>query len=179
MISIETIRECAKCNRIAQKKVFEIYGGMLFKIAWRYVQHTTEAEDVVVKAFTKAFAACGRTTFIGVANFEAWLRRIAVNEALMVLRKKRKLPTDPIELQHERLMIDADVIPALSAEEILQLIQDLPAGYRTVFNLFAIDGYSHKEIAEMLNITEGASKSQFHKARMALQHKLKLLDIYG
>lgn len=129
-----------------------------------------EAEDVLVASFTKIFDKIDQ--FKGEGSFEGWIRRIVVNEALTWLRKNRSMY---VETDLEKADFEPDYENAsnhLEAEDLLRMIQQLPTGYQIVFNLYAIDGYSHKEIAEQLNISENTSKSQLSRARVYLQKLL-------
>lgn len=129
-----------------------------------------EAEDVLVTAFTKILERINQ--YKGEGSFEGWIRRVVVNEALTYLRRNRSMY---IETELEAADRDPDyqhINDHLEAEDLMNMIQELPAGYRMVFNLYAIDGYSHKEIAEQLNISENTSKSQLSRARIFLQKLL-------
>lgn len=175
MITQAIIEQCQNGETSAQRKVFAAYGGVLFKVAWRYLQDRMAAEDAVAQGFAKAFQEMAKCQFDSVAKLEAWLRRIVVNEALGILRdQKRWHWTELKEAQDQPTELE-DQLSELSAGEILQLIAELPPGYRTVFNLALIEGYSHQEIAQMLNISEGTSKSQLSKARSFLKNKLSKL----
>lgn len=133
-----------------------------------------EAEDVLVMSFTKIFERIDQ--FKGDGSFEGWIRRIMVNESLGYLRRQKymypetDIETADREVNHEQL--DAH----LEAEDLMKLIESLPTGYRIVFNLYAIDGYSHREIAEQLGISENTSKSQLSRARALLQKRLLELE---
>ena len=128
------------------------------------------AEDVLVMAFTKVFERIGQ--FKGDGSFEGWIRRITVNEALTSLRKTRVMMVET-DLEYADREPDYNAIADhLEAEDLLKMIEKLPPGYRIVFNLYAIDGYSHKEIADQLGISENTSKSQLSRARMYLQKLL-------
>jgi RNA polymerase sigma-70 factor (ECF subfamily) len=129
-----------------------------------------EAEDVLITAFTKILERIEQ--FKGEGSFEGWIRRVVVNEALTFLRKNRSMYVET-ELEAAHREPDYQTLSDhLEAEDLLNLIQELPSGYRIVFNLYAIDGYSHKEIADQLNITESTSKSQLSRARVFLQKLL-------
>ena len=134
----------------------------------RYVKTTEDAEEILSNGFVKVFNNI--SSFEGKGSFEGWMRRIMVNEALNFIRYKKNLFVESedewIENTYEDPASEDD------AREVLALIDGLPIGYRTVFNLFAIEGYPHKEIAQMLGITESTSKSQLSKARKMLQEKI-------
>ena len=135
-----------------------------------------EAEEVMLNGFFKVFSNLG--SFRHEGSFEGWIRRIMTREALSFLRSKRQ----PVFNQEDENFADAvenHVISELAVEDIQQLIDELPDGYRLVFVMYAIEGYKHYEIAKMLEISEGTSKSQLHKARRILQEQIKKLNIAG
>jgi RNA polymerase sigma-70 factor (ECF subfamily) len=163
----ELILGCKQNKATAQKRLYEMYSGKMYALCCRYVKNKMEAEDVLVTAFTKVFDRIDQ--FRNEGSFEGWIRRVVVNEALTWIRKNKTmfLETD-LELAHREPNyheLDAE----LQAEDLVKIIQQLPTGYQLVFNLYAIDGYSHKEIAEQLNISENTSKSQLSRARTYLQ----------
>jgi len=129
-----------------------------------------EAEDIIVTAFLKIFDKIQQ--FKSEGSFEGWIRRIVVNEALTFLRRNRSMYLETDLEQADREPDYNALSDHLEAEDLLKMIQELPTGYRIVFNLYAIDGYSHKEIAEQLGISENTSKSQLSRARTYLQKVL-------
>ncbi len=129
-----------------------------------------EAEDILVTSFTKVFERIDQ--FKGEGSFEGWLRRIVVNEALTFLRKNRSMYLETEIEQADREPDYSQLHNQLETEDLLRVIQELPAGYQIVFNMYAIDGYSHKEIADHLGISENTSKSQLSRARSYLQKML-------
>lgn len=136
----------------------------------RYVRDQFEAEDIMIKGFVKAFQKMDQYT--GEGSFEGWLRRIMVNESLSFLRSYKNLLM-AVQIETAEREMDYQALEShLEAEDLMTMINSLPDGYRTVFNLYAIEGYSHKEIAEALGITEGASKSQLSRARAHLKRIL-------
>jgi RNA polymerase sigma-70 factor (ECF subfamily) len=166
----ELIQGCLKRDRASQQKLFDLYSGKMYGVCYRYVRHGMEAEDILVTAFTKIFERI--TQFKGEGSFEGWIRRIIVNEALTYLRKARTMYLE-IDLEQADTLLNYNTLSNdLEAEDLLNMIQQLPAGYRVVFNMYAIDGYSHKEIAEHLGISENTSKSQLSRARAYLQKML-------
>lgn len=175
MITQTIIEQCQRGETSAQRKVFAAYGGVLFKVAWRYLHERMAAEDAVVQGFAKAFQQMAKCQFESVAKLEAWLRRIVVNEALGILREQKRWNWTELKEAQDQPSELEDQLSELSTSEILLLIAGLPPGYRAVFNLALIEGYSHQEIAQMLNISEGTSKSQLSKARSFLQKKLSNL----
>jgi len=129
------------------------------------------AEDVMMNGFFQCYKALPGFSYSNDAALAGWLKRIFINECLQALRKKNILVVVP-DNEAELVVIEDNVLDELSADEIYQLISQLPVGYKTVFNLFVVEGYSHKEIATMLNINEGTSKSQLSKARLILQQMI-------
>lgn len=156
---------------MVQRLLYERYAGKLFVVCKRYIRDADDAEDVLQDAFVKVFKHI--ETFRFECPLEAWLKRIVINTALKQLRKQKpwENTTDIDEVASLLPQADAS-LPALNYKYLLQLIQELPPGCQTVFNLYAIEGYNHPEIAELLGISEGTSKSQFFRARALLQQKL-------
>jgi len=167
---IELIEGCRRQDRQAQKRLYDQYASKFYALCCRYVKDKMEAEDVLITAFTKILNRIDQYT--GEGNFEGWMRKVVVNDALSYLRKNKNmyLETDisaaDYEPDYEKLENQ------LEAEDLLKMIESLPTGYRIVFNLYAIEGYSHKEIADQLGISENTSKSQLSRARAALQKYL-------
>jgi RNA polymerase sigma-70 factor (ECF subfamily) len=166
----ELIKGCLRRDRTAQQHLFDLYSSKMYGLCFRYVRHTMEAEDVLVTAFTKIFDRIEQ--FKGDGSFEGWIRRIMVNEALTFLRKSRTMYLETDLDQADREPDYDNLSDHLEADDLLKMIQEMPAGYRLVFNMYAIDGYSHKEIAEQLGISENTSKSQLSRARVYLQKML-------
>jgi len=166
----ELIKKLQKGEGKAQKFVYEKYAGSMLGICVRYLKNQMDAEEVMLNGMVKIFQNANQ--FKNEGSFEGWMKRIVINEALGYLRKKEPLHL-AIEKDHIQLAAsDASAESELAVEDLMQMLHELPAGYRTVFNLYAIEGYSHKEIAEMLDINEGTSKSQLSKARALLQKRL-------
>lgn len=170
----EMIDGCRRNERAAQKALYEHMAGKMFSLCRRYVKDQMEAEDVLVTSFTKIFERIDQ--YKGEGSFEGWVRRIVVNESLSWLRKNKSmyLETDLDAADREPDL--SNLNSHLEAEDLLKLVAALPSGYRIVFNLYAIDGYTHKEIGEQLGISENTSKSQLSRARNYLQTKLLELE---
>lgn len=174
----EIIAGCLQKKRKAQKALYDQYHPVLLGICLRYAKSRAEAEDVLLMALTRIYRKIG--TYSGDGSFEGWMKRIVINISIDNYRKNLK------HYFHEDLEdvtpgeLGFDIIPdSFSVRDILKTIQELPDGYRIVFNLFAIEGYSHKEISKEMGITESTSKTQLLKARKKLQQKLiryKLAD---
>lgn len=173
MEEVELIQGCKKQDRKVQKILYEKYSARYFGVCKRYLKDIENAEDVLVKGFLKIFENIN--SYEGKGSFEGWMRRIIVNECLMELRKKQDF-TIYLESSNIQPQRDATVLETLYEQDVLKLLEFLPVGCRTVFNLYVIEGYKHSEIAEKLNISEGTSKSQLNLAK----EKLKvLLEEYG
>lgn len=172
VIEEHIIRKCRKQDRKAQKVLYEHFEARMFRVCYRYLNHQQDTEDVLVTGFLKVFRGLKAFDYRGPGSLEAWIRRIMINEALMALRKQKRLRFDSdeglAELASQHLT-DGD----LAAEDIYNLVRQLPDGYRTVFNLFALEGYRHEEIAQKLGISSGTSKSQLSKARALLKQWLR------
>lgn len=172
MTEAELVRKCQKGNKQAQHVLFETYADRFYRLILRYVRTQEDAEDLIMEAFVKIFKHIGRFVLKDHGSLEAWMRKIMVNEALMLLRKKHNL-----NLTESLNALDPDHdLPAwqqLEPEDLYNMIVKLPPGYRTVFNLFVIEGYGHVEIAEMLGISENTSRSQLFKAKQLLKRKIE------
>lgn len=166
----EMINGCRQGDSQAQQRVFDLYSSRMKGICLRYVRNSMLAEDVLVMAFTKVFERINQ--YKGEGSFEGWIRRITVNEALTSLRRSRVMMVETDLECADREPDYQALSDHLEAEDLMKMIDRLPPGYRVVFNLYAIDGYSHKEIAEQLGISENTSKSQLSRARMNLQKLL-------
>lgn len=168
----ELIVACRNNNRHAQYALFQQFAGKMLHVVKRYITNTSEAEDTLMEGFVKVFKKLEQ--YQGGGSFEGWIRKIMVNEALMSIRKnKDRFPVD-IDVAFDVAHPD-ETLMQLGLQEIEDLIASLPKGYRTIFNLYAIEGYSHAEIALLLDISEGTSKSQLSRARAQLQNQLTAL----
>jgi len=170
------IAGCITGDRKAQKILFEHYSKGMLMLCRRYVKDEHNAEDMVVKGFYKFFATISRFEYTGPSSTGGWLKKIMINECLLFLRDKKNIAFAN-ETSAAETVIEDNVIEKMSAAEIIQIINTLPDGYRLVFNMYVIEGYNHREIAELLQITEGTSKSQLSKARMLLQRSLQKGEI--
>jgi len=142
----------------------------MYAVCLYYSKDKDDAEDLLHNGFIKVFQKIEQ--FKGSGPFEAWIRRVFMNTALELYRKKRILYSINEDIDYPEYIEDADVVSQLSTDELIKLIQELPPAYQMVFNLYAIEGYSHKEISKMLDIAEGTSKSNLARARMNLQKKV-------
>lgn len=167
------IKQCKAGNRSAQRKLYDHYAPVLFGICRRYLKNTEDSEDVYLEGMFKIFDNIHK--YKGEGSFEGWMKRIMVNEALMHIRKNKKL-----NMVVEWTNIDQpeapEIIEHLAVEDIKSLVSELPTGYRTIFNLYVIEGYKHREIAELLNISINTSKSQLILAKKKLREMIKKKD---
>lgn len=169
------LKGCMEGKRGAQKLLYQAYVPTMMAVCMRYAQHRDEAEDLLQEGFLKVFQNIN--SFRSQGSLEGWIKRIIINHALNHLKKARRNPFfEDIDEIHERYIPPADepatVYSPVSHETLLTLIQSLPPGYRIVFNLYAFEEYSHKEIATELNISENTSKTQLLKARRMLRQKI-------
>ncbi|HEY4156026.1 MAG TPA: sigma-70 family RNA polymerase sigma factor [Puia sp.] len=167
----ELIREAKLGSAAAQKCLFDLLADKMQMVCRRYVKNRENAEEIMLDGFYKIFRAMNAFHYEGEAAFYGWVKKIMVNECLMFLRKKNVFSL-VTESAAEEIIPEEEVLGQLSASEIFSLIVQLPVGYRTVFNLYAIEGLNHREVADLLNISEGTSKSQLSKARSLLQKML-------
>ncbi len=168
------IEACISNKREAQRQLYDRYAPLMMAVAQRYVGDHDVAQDVLQEAFIKVFTSLH--TFSGVGSLEGWIRRIVINSALEYLRSNDILH-ESVELEEvaSTATTTGTIVDDISADELLAMIATLPSGFRTVFNMFAIEGYSHKEIAQQLGITESTSRSQFNRAKALLKRKLENL----
>lgn len=165
------IQACRSGNRAAQKRLYQLFFGYAMSVALRYTNTKSEAEDILNEGFFKAFSKIDQ--YDDQYEFKKWFRTILVNTSIDYHRKYKKLKSYPSD---EIVPLDSDDNKGwenLLYEDILKEIQHLPPSYRLVFNLYAIDGYKHHEIAEQLNISAGSSRSSFARARKILQERLE------
>lgn len=167
------IAQCRDGHRNAQKQVYEQYVNSMMILCLRYINDKEDAKEVLHDAFCNFFRNIGRFDYRGDGSTKAWLKKIVVNQCLMHLRSRKQLIVNEDHIEkYEDAATDETILDRISARELMLLIHTLPAGYRTVFNLYIFEGMGHKEIAAMLQITENTSKSQLHKARAMMQKKL-------
>ncbi len=166
----EIIEGCIKGERKFQELLYHTFSSKMFAVCLRYSNEYAGAEDLLQDGFIKVFKNIDK--FRSEGSFEGWIRRIFVNNSIEYFRKKANLyvvqETEALTYEY----YDDNAIQKLMKEDLMKIIQSLSTGYRTIFNLYVIEGYSHKEIGEMLNITEGTSKSQLARARYLLQKKV-------
>ncbi|UGU18293.1 RNA polymerase sigma factor [Sinomicrobium kalidii] len=165
----ELISRCKDRDRKAQEQLYRLFNGKLYSICLKYSRNQTEAEDNLQDSFMAIFNKIDQYRFKG--SFEGWIRRIAVNTVLQKYRKEKvfNIVSEEIEDEVEAEIEDEDI----SLDYLLGIIQRLPDKYRLTFNLYVMDGYSHKEISEMLGISEGTSKSNLSRARVILKSHIE------
>lgn len=168
------LEQSKKGNRTAQKEIYDSLSRKMFAVCLRYMGDRESAEDVLQNGFVTLFSKLD--TYSGEGSFEGWARKIFVNTALMTLRKNDALKqSEDIEALRDVTVDDPDPVQKIGYEELMNLISALPPGFRTVFNMYVVEGYSHKEIGESLGISEATSRSQLQRARTILQNKIKEL----
>ncbi|MDH5366009.1 MAG: sigma-70 family RNA polymerase sigma factor [Cyclobacteriaceae bacterium] len=166
----ELIAKCRKGDSKAQASIYKKYSSRMLATCMRYIKERNEAEDTLIQGFMKAFSKIDQ--FKKEGSFDGWLRRIMVNESLTYLRRNKSMYLE-VDIEKADKEPDYNTLSTrLEAEDLMKMIEDLPVGYRTIFNLYAIEGYSHKEICEQLGITINTSKSQLSRARKMLQSML-------
>ena len=163
----EIIHKCQDGNGGAQTALYHLFSAKMYGICLRYAKDSAEAEDFMQEGFIRVFNKVSQFEFKG--SFEGWIKRIMVNTALEKFRKNDRLyPVEEMKIFESTEYVE-ETISSITANDLLWIIQKLPPRYRMVFNLFAIEGYSHLEIAEMMKISEGTSKSNLSRARVILQ----------
>lgn len=176
LTTLSILAEAQKNDPVAQRKIFDTYGKQLYRLAKRYLSDHDLAQDAVAESFYIVLQKVAAASFIAVPPFEMWMKRILVNECLKIIRRDRRFAFLPDQEEVSIAVVDNDLIESLTAETIFQVIEQLPVGYRTVFNLYEIEGYTHPEIAKLLGISTGTSKSQLSKAKSMLQKRIIELD---
>lgn len=166
------VKECVIGNPRAQRALFDKYASKMLGVCMRYAKDTEQAEDILQDGFVKVFFKL--KDFKSEGSLEGWVRRVMVNTALDQIRKNGKMlgdvSTDDVAYKLEN---NDPIVETLMAEDLMKMIKSMPDGYKVVFNMFAIEGYSHAEIAETLGITESTSKSQYSRARAYLRERIE------
>lgn len=168
----EMIEGAKSGDRRSQKAIFDLLSPKMFAVCLRYMGDRDAAEDILQDGFVTLFSKLD--SYSGAGSFEGWARRIFVNTALMSLRKKDALKnTEDLDVAWNVASNDPSPIQKIGNDDLLKMVASLPPGFRAVFNMYIIEGYSHKEIAEALGISETTSRSQLQRARMLMQSKIK------
>lgn len=170
----QLIAKCKAGKRSAQSELYRLFAPKLFGVSLRYSRDETEAEDTLHEAFINIFNKIEQ--YSGKGSFEGWMKKIVVNLALEKYRTRYRLQTVEDITIYDSKNISDDVYDSINAAQLMEWIKELPPRYKMVFNMFAIDGYSHKEIAKTMGITEGTSKSNLARGRKILQDKILKMD---
>lgn len=176
MDEITLINGCVKGDAKAQRMLFDRFAPKMLAVCMRYTSDQMEAEDILQEGFIKIFNKLSDFKMDG--SLEGWIRRIMVNTSIDNIRKNKRIKEEA-NIDDVGYKISDEMLPSddIMAEDLMKLIMEMPEGYKVVFNLFAIEGYSHKEIADTLNISENTSKSQYSRARAYLRTQLEQLKI--
>ena len=168
----QLIAGCLNGDRNCQKKLYDVYSRKMMGVCLRYAGDWETARDLLQDGFVRVFTSLD--SYSGTGSFEGWMRMVFVNGALEYLRKRDVL-RNAVEIESMYDLPDETetAVSKISADELMKIVQSLPEGFRAVFNMFAIEGYSHREIAEMLHITESTSRSQYTRARKWLQERIE------
>ncbi|MEK0420349.1 MAG: RNA polymerase sigma factor [Bacteroidetes bacterium] len=169
MTEQQLVDGCIREDRKCQEQLWNVYATKLLTVSIRYCQNREDAEDVLMEAFVKIFN--NMSAFRGQSSLETWMRRIVVNTSINKIRSRKF--TESIDNEVLHIGYSDNAFDSMDAKVLISMLESLPVGYRMVFNLFAVEGYSHKEIAELLNIDEGTSRSQLAKARKSLQEMIE------
>jgi RNA polymerase sigma factor (sigma-70 family) len=172
MIESQLLIGCLRHEQDAQKKFYQHFSPKMLGVCYRYARNKADAEDMLQEGFIKVFQMLHQ--FRGDGSLEGWIRRIVVHTCINILKKNKKF-AECLEIEHAFMLATPhDAIPSITqAKDVVECIRSLPIGYRTVLNLFAIEGYSHKEIADMLGIRESTSRSQYARAKAHLEIMLE------
>ena len=171
-MQIPDIQACIKGNRVAQQQFFDRFKGKMFALCLRYAHNREDAEDILQDGFVRVFRDLHQ--FSSTGPLEGWVRKVFVNTALQHLQKRKKQP-EVVELSDYDLADEPDTPEhnELPAQQMIQILQQLPTGFRTVFNLYVLEGYTHPEIASILGISVGTSKSQLMRAKAYFKKQLE------
>ena len=167
----DLIKECIEGNRGAQEELYKRFAPKMYAVCMRYANNADDAQDLLQEGFIKVYKNLSK--FRAEGSFEGWVRRVFVNTSIEHFRRKNTLYS--ITEKEENVVEDADIsaLDNLAEKDIINLIRELSPGYRTVFNMYVVEGYSHKEIGNILGISEGTSKSQLARAKAILQKKVQ------
>jgi RNA polymerase sigma-70 factor (ECF subfamily) len=167
----DLVRKCQQGEKKAQEALFDAYADGLFRLCFRYIKSQADSEDIMITALTKAYAGIAGFTYTGEGSLRAWLKKITVNESLMWLRRRHTFHLTE-SLDDSTPDPGLEQVSDLEADDIYKLITQLPIGYRTVFNLSVVEGYSYQEIGIALGISESTSRTQLFKAKAHLKKML-------
>lgn len=173
------VERCLRQDRFAEEVLYNQFYDEMHLIALRYLRNKQDAEDVTILSFVKIFKNLKKFNYRGVGSLGKWARTILINESIRLLNKRKSLHFEEGSKLLSLKSINADAIEQIQATEIVKMINDLPNGYRTIFNLYVIEGYNHREISVMLKISENTSKTQLKKARTVLMNRINKENTYG
>ena len=159
----DMIQGCKEGDRKAQKAFYDYFASKMLGVCMRYAKDRAEAEDMLQESFIKLYQSMH--TYRGEGNFEGWVRRVVVFNAINLYKHRLRHFKEDLDVQDYDAKYDDDIISKISVKEILAFVQQMPDGYRLIFNLYAVEGFTHKEIGEQLGIAIGTSKSQYSRAR--------------
>jgi len=168
------VKRCAKRDNAARKQLYDMFSAQMFSICLRYTKNRSQAEDVFQESFLKVFENIG--SIKNVAALPGWIKMIFVHTSIDFLRMEMKFNLHDTDVSEQKIYVDQDILSDMSVAELTELIQELPIKSRTVFNLYVVEGYSHREISEIMGISEGTSKSQLFDAKQKLKKKLNTLN---
>ena len=168
---LEIIKGCIIGNRMCQRELYNHFASKMLGVCMRYAKDRAEAEDMLQEGFLKVFKSI--STFKNAGSFEGWVRRIMIFTSINMFKQRSRQFRESLDIENVEGVFESDVIDKISEKEIITLIQQMPEGYRMIFNLFAIEGYTHREIAVILDIAEGTSKSQYSRARNFMKQVLR------
>ena len=170
----ELVKKCIRGDTKAQKELYDIFAPKMLSVCNRYANNYHDARDIFQEGFLKVFENIGQLKDINA--LEWWMKRIFINEALKLYNRQKKIILSDSLGKYLNATDDFNIYNKIRTDEVTKLIQQLPTKMRTVFNMYIIEGFSHREIAELLNISEGTSKSNLHDARKRIQNKLAVLE---
>jgi RNA polymerase sigma factor (sigma-70 family) len=175
MDDVTLVKECVKGNPRAQRSLFDRFAPKMLSVCLRYAKDQEQAEDILQDGFVKIFGKL--KDFKNEGSLEGWIRRVMVNTALDQIRKDLRLLGD-VSTDDVSYKIESNdfITENLMAEDLMKMVRSMPEGYKVVFNMFAIEGYSHQEIAQQLGITESTSKSQYSRARAYLRERIEKMN---
>jgi RNA polymerase sigma-70 factor (ECF subfamily) len=173
MTEEELIKGCLKEDRNCQLELYKMFSGKMFSVCLRYSNTREDAEDALQEAFVKIFDNLSKFRFDG--SFEGWMRRVTVNTALRLVQKKTPLQFAEDIATTRSIADQTTIIESINERDLMKIVNTLPQGYKVVFNMYAVEGYTHAEIGAILGITESTSRSQFARARKSLQHNLQIM----
>ena len=173
------VEYCLKGDRRSQEALYHEFYEDLYKIGRRYLANHQDAEDAVLQTYSKVFKSLVNFQYQGEGSLGKWIRTIMIHEAIKMIKRRRSNELndalDSIQIENP----EADSLAKMQASDLMKMIESLPTGYRMVFNLYVIEGYNHKEIGELMKISESTSKTQLMKARKALMSSINTEERYG